>query len=82
VPPMKIRRIQWSNAAYAARRVGQAEIAFVLLQPGTKFRRNLPGRSATHVAVGRTQYGRRVAVAFIYVAESRAAIPITAWESR
>jgi len=43
--------------------------------------KNLRGRVATHLAVGRTDAGRPLAVAFIYEAGNESAVPITAWEN-
>jgi hypothetical protein len=38
------------------------------------------GRVATHLAIGTTDAGRPLTVAFIYFAETNTAYPITAWE--
>jgi hypothetical protein len=35
---------------------------------------------ASHVAIGVTDAGRPLAIAFIYIAQTRTAYPITAWE--
>ncbi len=43
-------------------------------------RKNLRGRAATHLAIGTTDAGRKLTVAFIYYAETNTAYPITAWE--
>ena len=50
--------------------------------PKSAFRRNLRGRAATHLATGRTEAGRRLTVAFIYLSATRTAVPISAWENR
>ncbi len=74
--------ILWGeNTLHATRRATIAEIEEVFAN-GPVIRANLRGRVATHLAVGRTDAGRPVVVAFIYRAEIRAAIPITAWEDR
>jgi len=81
VPPFRIALIEWgANTTYATRRATQSEIEDILIDPKTVFRRNLPGRAATHVAQGRTSAGRPLVVAFIYKAGARAAVPINAWE--
>jgi hypothetical protein len=83
VPPFRIALIEWgSNTLYATRRATQTEIEDVLTDYRSTFRRNLPGRAATHVADGRTSAGRRLVVAFNYRAVTRTAIPINAWEKR
>jgi hypothetical protein len=80
---MRLETIYWGhNAPYATRRATITEIEDVLLDPNSVFRRNLRGRAATHVAAGRTDAGRRLTVAFIYVPATRTAIPINAWENR
>jgi len=82
VPPMRISSVNWSaNTFYATRRASIEEIEHVLLAPGAKFRRNLRGRAATHLATGRTAAGRMLTVAFIYSAEGRTATPINAWDA-
>ena len=43
-------------------------------------RTNLRGRAATHLAIGATDAGRPLTVAFIYYAETNTAYPITSWE--
>jgi hypothetical protein len=83
VPPMRLQYIHWGhNTPYATRRATITEIEAVLFDPQSAFRRNLPGRAATHIAIGRTQAGRRLTVAFIYMSNTRTAIPINAWENR
>jgi hypothetical protein len=83
MPPMRISRVVWNaNAAYATRRATTQEIEDVLLDHTSRFRRNLPGRVASHVAIGRTREGRRLAVAFIYRSNGRVAVPISTWEDR
>ncbi len=80
---MRFQDIYWGqNTAYATRRATISEIEDGLLDPNSAFRRNLPGRAATHVVSGRTAAGRRLTVAFIYRSTSRVAIPINAWENR
>jgi uncharacterized DUF497 family protein len=74
--------ILWgANTSHATRRVSIAEIEEVFANRPL-IRGNLRGRVATHLAIGHTDAGRRVVVAFIHRAEARAAIPITAWEKR
>jgi hypothetical protein len=58
------------------------EIEDVLTDHRSVFRRNLPGRAATHLADGRTAAGRHLVVAFIYRPATRTAVPINAWEKR
>jgi hypothetical protein len=83
VPPFRIALITWgNNTPYATRRATQSEIEDVLTDHQSSFRRNLPGRAATHVADGRTSEGRRLVVAFQYVPSTRTVIPINAWEKR
>jgi hypothetical protein len=80
VPPMRISSIIWgNNTEYATRRATIEEIEDVLKSASSSFRRNLPGRAATHTASGRTRDNRPLTVAFIYRGEDRSAIPITAW---
>jgi hypothetical protein len=67
---------------YATRRATITEIEDVLLDPKSALRRNLRGRAATHLATGRTEAGRRLTVAFIYLSATRTAVPINAWENR
>lgn len=80
MPPVKVLFVQWDrNVVYATRRATQAEIEEVFAnQPS--IRTNLRGRAATHLAVGVTDVGRPLVVAFIYYAETSTAYPITSWE--
>jgi hypothetical protein len=83
MPPMRIQNVYWSNnVGHATRRATMSEIEEVLLSRSSSFRRNVAGRKATHIAKGRTAAGRPLVVAFIYQADTRTAIPITAWEDR
>lgn len=80
---MRLEHIYWGhNTPYATRRATIKEIEDVLLDPKSAFRRNLRGRAATHLATGRTEAGRRLTVAFIYLSAARTAVPINAWENR
>lgn len=82
MPPMRIKSIVWNgNTFYATRRAAMEEIEDVLLDHRSDFRRNLPGRAATHLVRGRTRNRRPLVVAFIYQPESRSAKPINAWEA-
>jgi hypothetical protein len=81
LPGMRISTIYWPSTTHATRRASVTEIEEVLLSSATTFRRNLPGRAGTHLAVGRTAAGRPLTVAFIYLREQRTAIPVTAWEN-
>jgi hypothetical protein len=47
-----------------------------------RFFQNLPGRSATHIMVGRDQRGRVLYVPILLVAETGIWRVISAWESR
>ncbi|WP_203708633.1 hypothetical protein [Asanoa iriomotensis] len=79
---MRISSVKWgANTLYATRRASIKEIEHVLLTPGAKFRRNLRGRAATHIATGRTPAGRMLTVAFVYSPEGRGATPINAWDA-
>jgi hypothetical protein len=83
VPSFRISFIKWANnTVYATRRATHTEIEEVLTDHRSLFRRNLPGRTATHVVDGRTRAGRRLVIAFLYQPEGRTAIPLTAWERR
>lgn len=80
MPPVKVLLVQWgANVTYATKRATRAEIEEVF---GNRpaMRTNLRGRVATHLAVGTTDAGRRLTVAFIYYAQTNTAYPITAWE--
>jgi hypothetical protein len=78
---MRIKNVIWGrNTAYATRRATPDEIEYVLLTHGSAFRHNIAGRAGTHTASGRTADGRPLTVVFIYRSETRAAIPINAWE--
>jgi hypothetical protein len=80
MPPVKVLLVQWDrNMTYATKRATRAEIEEVFANRPT-VRTNLRGRVATHVAVGVTDAGRPLTVAFIYYAETNTAYPITAWE--
>ena len=81
MPGMRIKIIVWNgNTEYATRRATTTEIEDVLTDPNTRYRRNLRGRAASHLAVGRTSTGRPLVVAFIYHSGSQSALPINAWE--
>ncbi|MGI5180607.1 hypothetical protein ACQEVZ_30265 [Dactylosporangium sp. CA-152071] len=80
MPPVRVVVVQWgANVTYATKRATRAEIE-ELFNNRPLVRANLRGRAATHLAIGVTDAGRKLAVAFIYYAETRAAFPITAWE--
>ncbi|MEV0136092.1 hypothetical protein AB0H83_47600 [Dactylosporangium sp. NPDC050688] len=80
MPPVKILLVQWgTNTTYATKRATRAEIEEVFANRPT-IRTNLRGRAATHLALGVTDAGRKLTVAFIYFAETNTAYPITAWE--
>jgi hypothetical protein len=80
MPPVKVLLVQWGqNITYATKRATRSEIEEVFVnRPG--IRKNLRGRAATHLAIGTTDAGRKLTVAFIYYAETNTAYPITAWE--
>lgn len=78
---IKVRLVQWgANTAYATRRATRHEIE-ELFDNRPAIRANLRGRVATHLAIGATDEGRKLTVAFIYYAQTRTAYPITAWEN-
>ncbi len=80
MPPVKVLLVQWgANTTYATKRATVSEIEEVFRNRPV-FRTNLRGRVATHLAVGSTDAGRKVTVAFIYYGETNTAYPITAWE--
>jgi hypothetical protein len=80
MPPVKVLLVEWgTNTTYATRRATVTEIEEVFANRPT-FRSNLRGRAATHLAIGATDAGRPLTVAFIYTAETHTAYPITAWE--
>jgi hypothetical protein len=81
MPAVHVSLIYWDrNTAYATKRARVHEIEEVFANRPV-IRRNLRGRVATHLAVGRTDAGRRLTVAFIYLATTNTAVPITAWEN-
>jgi hypothetical protein len=80
MPPVKVLSVEWgANVTYATKRATVGEIEEVL---GNRpvIRANLRGRVATHLAIGATDEGRRLTVAFVYYAATNTAYPITAWE--
>jgi hypothetical protein len=80
MPPVTVLFVQWDrNVTYATKRASRSEIEEVF---GNRpaIRTNLRGRVATHVAVGLTDAGRPLTVAFIYYADTSTAYPITSWE--
>jgi hypothetical protein len=78
---MRIKSIVWNgNTRYATRRATAEEVEDILLDYRSDFRRNLPGRAATHLAKGRTRDRRPLVVAFIYDPADQSARPINAWE--
>lgn len=80
MPPVKVLLVQWgANTTYATKRATRAEIEELFGNRPT-IRTNLRGRVATHLAIGATDAGRKLTVAFIYHAETNTAYPITAWE--
>jgi hypothetical protein len=68
------------NTYYATRRATVGEIEEVFANHPT-IRGNLRGRAASHLAIGRTDAGRPLTVAFLYRDDLNAAVPITAWEN-
>jgi hypothetical protein len=82
VPPVKVLSVRWqTNAEHATRRATREEVEEVFAN-GPIVRTNRRGRVATHLAIGRTDSGRPLTIAFIYVASAQAAYPISAWERR
>lgn len=80
MPPVKVLVVHWDrNLIYATRRATRAEIEAVFANQPI-IRTNLRGRVATHLAIGATETGRPLTVAFIYYPETNTAYPITAWE--
>jgi hypothetical protein len=80
MPPVKVLLVQWgANVTYATKRAMRTEIEEVFANRPT-IRTNLRGRTATHLALGVTDAGRKLTVAFVYYAETNTAYPITAWE--
>jgi uncharacterized DUF497 family protein len=80
MPVVRIHAVVWDvNTYYATRRATTEEIEEVFANQPI-IRRNLRHRTGSHIAVGRTDAGRRLTVAFIYLEEINAAVPITAWE--
>jgi hypothetical protein len=81
MPHIKITNIVWGvNTLHATRRATAGEIEEVFAN-GPIIRKNLRGRVATHLAIGCTDAGRPLVVAFIYEAGNESAVPITAWEN-
>ncbi len=80
MPPVKVLLVQWgNNVTYGTKRATCTEIEQVFANRPV-IRTNLRGRAATHLAIGGTDTGRKLTVAFIYYAETFTAYPITAWE--
>lgn len=80
IPPVKVLFVQWDrNLKYATKRATWMEIEEVFANRPV-FRGNLRGRVATHLAIGVTDTGRPLTVAFIYLGDTHAAYPITSWE--
>jgi hypothetical protein len=80
MPPIKVLLVQWgTNITYATKRATRAEIEELFANRPT-IRINLRGRAASHIALGVTDAGRRLTVAFIYTAATNTAYPIAAWE--
>jgi hypothetical protein len=80
MPPVKVLFVQWGqNITYATKRATQSEIEEVFANRPV-IRTNLRGRVATHLALGSTDTGRPLTVAFVYRAETNTAYPITSWE--
>jgi hypothetical protein len=80
MPPVKVLRLQWGvNTTYATKRATVDEIEELFANNPT-VRRNRRNKTATHVALGVADSGRRLTVAFVYVVDTNTAIPVTAWE--
>jgi hypothetical protein len=81
MPPVRVLRVDWgANETYATRRATTQEIREVFSNSPV-IRGNRRGRTASHVAIGVTDAGRKLTVAFIYAAATRTAVPITSWET-
>ena len=81
-PKVVIEAVLWgANWRHATRRASREEIEEVF-RNGPRIERNLRGRVADWKAVGVTDAGRRLTVAFLYDAGAHEAWPITAWEER
>ena len=80
MPPVKVLLVQWgANTTYATKRATVSEVEEVFANRPV-IRTNLRGRVATHLALGVTDAGRRLTVAFIYYPQTNTAYPVTAWE--
>ncbi|MEV6932746.1 hypothetical protein AB0M46_50780 [Dactylosporangium sp. NPDC051485] len=65
MPPIKVVTVRWgANTVYATKRATCTEIEELFANRPT-FRTNLRGRAATHLALGVTDAGRKLTVAFI-----------------
>jgi hypothetical protein len=77
-----IETVRWgANWYHATRRASREEIEEVFAN-SPRVVRNLRGRTADWLAIGATDAGRSLTVAFIYDAQAHEAWPITAWENR
>jgi hypothetical protein len=80
MPPVKVLLVQWgANTTYATKRATVSEVEEVFANRPV-IRTNLRARVATHLALGVTDAGRRLTVAFIYYSQTNTAYPVTAWE--
>lgn len=80
MPPVKVLWVQWGhNTTYATKRATREEIEEVFTNRPT-ICGNLRGRAATHLAIGTTDAGRPLTVAFIYDPDVHSAYPVTSWE--
>lgn len=79
---VRIEQLLWNgNTEHVTRRATVTEVEEVFLSRPV-IRGNLRGRAGTHVAIGQTAAGRRLAIPFVYDPDERAARPITVWERK
>jgi hypothetical protein len=70
------------NVEHFARHDVTPEDVLAVLRNGAIFFEGLPGRSATHVMIGRDDRGRVLFVAILAMDEPQLWKPISGWESR
>ncbi len=81
---IRVSYLDWDeqNTEHIARHdVAPEDLEFVLAN-GPLFFRNLPGRSATHIMIGRDNYGRVLYVPMLCVEWPDVWRVVSAWESR
>lgn len=84
MPPIRIMSLNWDYTPILkiTRRATVEEVEEVFRNKPKIIAANRRDTRSTHLAIGRTDTGRRLVVPFIYLEETSEAAPITCWQHK